>query len=104
VTGLDVALILLAVFGIVASVALIMYVHRTPRTGAGALVGERVVVQTKDDRSLRGVLVGMYRDCLVVGHFEYLNEAADVEVAGLPGEATVMLDNLSWVHKLGAGD
>lgn len=70
------------------------------RRGFRRLVGERVVVQTKDDRSLRGVLVGAYRDCLVVGHFEYLDEA---QVTELPGEATVRFDNLSWVHKLGAG-
>jgi hypothetical protein len=70
------------------------------RKGFRRLVGERVVVQTKDDRSLRGVLVGAYADCLVVGHFEYLNEA---QAAELPGEATVRFDNLSWVHKLGVG-
>lgn len=71
------------------------------RHGLHRLVGERVVVQTRDDRSLRGVLVAVYRDCVVVGHFEYLNEA---QVAELPGEATVRFDNLSWVHKLGSGD
>jgi hypothetical protein len=101
VTGLDVALILLAVATIAGSVALVVYVRRPRRGGTLDLVGERVVVQTKDDRSLRGVLAGVYADCLVVSHFEYLHEA---EVTGLPGEATVLFDNLSWVHKLGAGD
>lgn len=65
------------------------------------LRGERVVLQTKDDRSLRGVLAGVYRDCVVIGHFEYLEEANPVD---LPGEATVLRENLSWIHKLGAGD
>lgn len=71
------------------------------RRGIGSLVGERVVLQTRDDRSLRGVLVGSYRDCVVIGHFQYLSEANPTD---LPGEATVRFDNLSWVHRLGPGD
>lgn len=69
--------------------------------GVKRLRGERVVLQTKDDRSLRGVLLGVYRDCLVIGHFQYLGEADPVD---LPGEATVLVENLSWVHRLGPGD
>lgn len=69
--------------------------------GLRRLKGERVVLQTKDDRSLRGVLVDAYRDCVVIAHFEYLEEANPVD---LPGEATVLFDNLSWIHKLGPGD
>lgn len=65
------------------------------------LVGERVVLQTKDDRSLRGVLTAVHRDCLAVGHFTYLDEA---DPADLPGEAAVRFDNLSWIHRLGPGD
>ena len=69
--------------------------------GLKRLRGERVVLQTKDDRSLRGVLLDVYKDCVVVGHFEYLGEANPVD---LPGEATVLCENLSWIHKLGPGD
>jgi small nuclear ribonucleoprotein (snRNP)-like protein len=69
--------------------------------GVHALVGERVVLQTKDDRSIRGVLTGCYRDCVAVSHVEYLDEAKPAE---LPGEALVRFDNLSWIHKLGPGD
>lgn len=69
--------------------------------GLKRLRGERVVLQTKDDRSLRGVLVGVYSDCVTIGHFEYLGEANPVD---LPGEATVLHANLSWIHKLGPGD
>lgn len=65
------------------------------------LRGERVVLQTKDDRSLRGVLVGVHKDCLALAHFTYLDEANPVD---LPGEATVLYENVSWVHRLGAGD
>jgi hypothetical protein len=71
------------------------------RRGLRRLVGERVVLQTQDDRSLRGVLRGAYKDCVVIGHFEYLDEAQPAE---LPGEATVLLGNLSWIHRLGPGD
>ena len=70
------------------------------RSGLKRLRGQRVVLQTKDERSLRGVLMGVYKDCVVLGHFEYLDEAKPTD---LPGEATVLLDNLSWVHALPAG-
>lgn len=69
--------------------------------GLRRLKGERVVLQTKDDRSLRGILLDSFRDCVVIGHFEYLEEASPVD---LPGEATVLFENLSWIHKLGPGD
>lgn len=69
--------------------------------GLKRLKGERVVLQTKDDRSLRGILLDVFRDCVVIGHFEYLEEANPVD---LPGEATVLTSNLSWIHKLGPGD
>jgi hypothetical protein len=84
---------------LVAAVAAYLFVVRRP--GLRRLVGERVVLQTRDDRSIRGVLTGVYADCVAVSHFEYLNEA---QATGLPGEATVRFDNLSWVHKLGPGD
>lgn len=71
------------------------------RSGLSRLRGERVVLQTKDDRSLQGVLVGVYKDCVAIAHFRYLDEANPHD---LPGEATVLRDNLSWIHKLGAGD
>jgi small nuclear ribonucleoprotein (snRNP)-like protein len=65
------------------------------------LRGERVVLQTKDDRSIRGVLTDVYADCVAVTHAEYLEEA---QATALPGEAVVLRGNLSWIHKLGAGD
>lgn len=71
------------------------------RRGLKRLRGERVVVQTRDDRSLKGVLVGVYTDALAVAHFAYLDEA---QATDLPGEAVVRFDNLSWVHRLGPGD
>jgi hypothetical protein len=100
VTGLDIALILFAVAALAIAAGVVAFTRRNGR-GARGLVGERVVLQTKDDRSLRGVLVGVYADCVAIGHFEYLEEANPVD---LPGEATVLHSNLSWIHKLGPGD
>lgn len=100
-TDLDVALVIFAAFNVVFAVGMVTYTRRLRRKGVSRLVGERVVLQTKDDRSLRGVLVGVYADCVAIGHFEYLEEANPVD---LPGEATVLHANLSWIHKLGPGD
>jgi hypothetical protein len=100
VTGLDVALIIFALFALAVAAGIVCFTRRQ-RRGVRRLVGERVVLQTKDDRSLRGVLVGVYADCVAIGHFEYLEEANPVD---LPGEATVLHSNLSWIHKLGPGD
>lgn len=71
------------------------------KSGLRQLYGERVVLQTKDDRSLQGIVVGVYNDSVALGHFRYLDEA---QPADLPGEALVRFDNLSWSHKLGPGD
>ena len=71
------------------------------RSGLKRLQGERVVLQTKDDRSLQGVLVGVFKDSVAIGHVRYLDEANPVD---LPGEALVLHENLSWIHKLGIGD
>jgi len=67
------------------------------RRGLKRLEGERVVLQTKDDRSLRGVLARVHADSVAVSNFEYLDEA---KAQDLPGEALVLFDNLSWVHRL----
>jgi hypothetical protein len=71
------------------------------RRGLKRLKGQRVVLQTSDDRSLQGVLIGVYSDCVAIGHFVYLDEANPTD---LPGEAVVPIENLSWIHKLGIGD
>jgi hypothetical protein len=83
--------------------ALIVFTRRPqPReSGLDRLIGERVVLQTKDERSLQGVLTGDYTDCVAISHIQYLEEANPVD---LPGEATVLHVNLSWIHKLGPGD
>lgn len=65
------------------------------RRGLHKLVKQRVVVHTKDDRSIRGVLIGVYSDALALAHPEYLQEA---QPEGLPGEAVVPQANVSWLQ------
>lgn len=67
------------------------------RRGLKRLEGERVVLQTKDNRSLRGVLVAAHKDSAQIASVEYLDEAKSTD---LPGEALVLFENLSWVHRL----
>jgi hypothetical protein len=62
------------------------------------LIGERVVVHTRDARSLRGVVVAVHGDWLVLGDPEYLEEA---RATGMPGEVWVERANRSWIHRVG---
>lgn len=62
---------------------------------------EQVVVHTKDDRSLKGVLVNAHKDCLVLTQYHYLSETTSNDP--LPGEAVVLRDNVSWLQRLGPG-
>lgn len=52
----------------------------------------RVVLHTKDDRSIRGVLSEVHRDCMVITEPEYLAEAAQP----LKGRAVIERSNVSW--------
>lgn len=71
------------------------------RRGVRRLVRARVVVHTKDDRSLRGVLAAEHADCLVLAQPEWLGEAMPER---MPGEVVVLLSNVSWIQVLPAGD
>lgn len=57
-----------------------------------------VVVHTKDERSIKGVLMHAHNDCLVLGHYRYLSATASDEP--LPGEAVVLRANVSWIQRL----
>lgn len=70
------------------------------RRGVRRFVGDRVVVHSHDGRSLRGVLTGVFSDCVVVSAVEYLDEANPV---GPPGQAVVLRANVSWIHRLSEG-
>lgn len=57
-----------------------------------------VIVHTTTKESLRGVLVGVYKDCLVLAHVYYLNtDSAPTEV---DGEAIVPRSQVAWVQKM----
>lgn len=66
--------------------------------GLRRLIGSRVVIHTKDDQSLRGVLLKVYRDSVKLDAPEYLAEA---QPTNLPGYALIERANVSWYHELG---
>lgn len=70
------------------------------KRGLARFEGDQGVLQTKDGRSLRGVLARVHRDCVVMAHFTYLEEARPHD---LPGEAVVPLANVSWFHRIAEG-
>lgn len=57
-----------------------------------------VVVHTTAKESIRGVLVGVYSDCVVIAHAYYLHaESAPTEI---DGEAIVPRERVAWVQKI----
>lgn len=67
------------------------------RRGAGRFEKRRVVLHTTDDRSVQGVLDGVYPDCFVLSSPKYLDEA---NPSDLPGNAVVLRPNISWMQVL----
>jgi small nuclear ribonucleoprotein (snRNP)-like protein len=68
-------------------------------TGRGwlrKLERDRVVIHTKDDRSIRGVLMHVHNDSLVLSDPRYLDEAD----TPLSGEVVVPRENVSWMQRL----
>lgn len=62
------------------------------------LVAETVVVHTTAQTSLRGVLVGDYRDAVVLAHATYLGADTTVDV---DGEAVIPKAQIAWIQRLG---
>lgn len=60
---------------------------------------DRVVVNTKDDQSLRGVLVEVHKDCLVLADAEYL-PTADGEPTPIDGRPLILTANVAWIQVL----
>jgi small nuclear ribonucleoprotein (snRNP)-like protein len=65
------------------------------------LVRETVLVHTRDDRSIRGVLLGAYRSELVLAHAVYLVEGGSEQQ--LEGEVHIPVSNVSFLQRLGGG-
>lgn len=56
-----------------------------------------VVVHTTNGTSLRGVLVGTYRDSLVLAHVAYLGDGGSQPV---DGEVVVPRERVAWIQTL----
>ena len=61
------------------------------------LVRDTIVVHTTTGASLRGVLVGVYSDCVVLSHGTFLggdtNETVD-------GNVVIPRDKVGWIQRL----
>lgn len=61
------------------------------------LVRDHVVVHTTTGASLRGVLVGVYRDCIVLTHVAYLGTDTTENV---DGDVVIPRDKVGWLQRL----
>jgi hypothetical protein len=64
-------------------------------SGIARLRRRRVVVHTKDEYSIKGVLAATYRDCLVIAEPEYLDAA---QPANLKGRVVVPRANIAFLQ------
>lgn len=69
--------------------------------GLRRLRARTVIVTTRqpDDRSIRGVLTGLHRDCLVLTHATYLAEATR---APMGGEVLIPREQVAYVQTVDA--
>lgn len=63
-----------------------------------SLLRDTVVVHTTGEDSLKGVLVGVYDDCLVLRHAVSLWDGGETTV---DGDAVVPLERIAWLQRLG---
>lgn len=63
------------------------------------LTSKTVVVHLSTDESIRGVLAGVYSDCIVLRHAAYLAPNA---VDKVDGEAVIPREKISWMQNLPA--
>jgi hypothetical protein len=83
---------------IVVTLALVVALLAAASVFMGALPrrkSETVVVHTKDQQSIQGVLLGAYRDALVLGHPRHLDHAPDTT---LGGDAIILRGNVAWIQ------
>lgn len=70
--------------------------RRLPRT-----LMKRVVVHTKDEHSIEGVLIGEYVDCLVLAHASFFGGEAGV--MNIEGDQIILNENVSFIQELPPG-
>lgn len=63
--------------------------------GIRGLRRRTVVIHTRDDQSIRGILIETYRDCLVLCEPQYLGEAKPAE---LKGNAVIPRENVAFLQ------
>jgi hypothetical protein len=65
------------------------------------LTAKTVVVHLTDDESLRGIVAGVYADCLVLRHAAYLGEKA---IDRVDGEVVIPRERIAWLQNLPSGE
>ncbi len=96
-TALIVALALIVAALVVAGIQLRCSKVNPKLEYLGDLVRSRVIVTTKDDQAIRGVLAADYPDCIVLDAPEFLEAPA---VEQLKGRAVVLRSNIGWIQVL----
>jgi len=94
---MTVALIVLAVVLIVAVGALAFVALRARISPGPSLASKTVVVHTRDEQSIRGLLVAQHADRLSLRSAVYLHGSGDQPVEGL---AHVPTSSISWMQEL----
>lgn len=61
------------------------------------LIRRSVVAHTTNGMSVRGVLVGAYRDCIVLSHAAYLGSDS---IEPLDGEVVIPRERVAWMQIL----
>lgn len=61
-----------------------------------SVIRQRVTVHTLDNRSIEGVLIGVYRDAFALAHATYLQENGPGEQ--LDGETLIPARNVAFVQ------
>jgi small nuclear ribonucleoprotein (snRNP)-like protein len=61
------------------------------------LTRQRVIVHTRDDQSIRGVLKEVHPDCIVITAAQYLDKATTEDVSGTP---VIPRENVAWLQVL----
>lgn len=65
------------------------------RRGLKGRVRNTIVVHTKDNRSIRGILIGEYIDCLALAQPEFLQGARSITAGG---DLIVLRENISVIQ------